>query len=59
MNKCIRNNYFNDKQVLPKIIWDDHVTLAQLRSKVPTGYNKRPKFTPKTAPSPLMITAPI
>ena len=33
-------------------------TFAQLRNKVPTGYNEMPQIHPKTAPSLLTITTP-
>ena len=40
-------------QVLPKVVWEERVALAQLCSKVTM---RRHKFIPKTAPS--MITTP-
>jgi len=43
------------KQVLPKVIWEERIALAQLCNKVPNGYNG----TPKTAPYTLTITTPI
>jgi len=45
-----------------KVIWEERVALAQLRNKIPNGYNEMPNiptFTPKTAPSPSTITTPI
>jgi len=48
------------KQVLPKVIWEQRVALAQLRNKVPSVTIGRPKFTTKLPrPSPSTITAPI
>ena len=41
-------SYYKE-QVFPKVIWEEHVALAQLTNKVSVGYNGTPKFTPKTA----------
>ena len=37
-----------NERVLPKVIWEERVALAQLRNKVAAGYNGTPKFTPKS-----------
>ena len=44
--------------VLPKVIWEERVARAQLRSEVPIGYNGMTQIHPKTAPSPSTITTP-
>jgi len=36
------------KQVLPKVIWEERIIVAQLCNKVPTGFSGTPKFILKT-----------
>jgi len=38
------------KQVLPKVIWEERVALAQLCNKVPIGYNGTPQILPENCP---------
>jgi len=52
---CSKDEVHENKQVLHKVIWEECVALAQLRNKIPIGYNGMPKFTRKTAPSPSTI----
>jgi len=40
------------QQVLPKVIWEKHVALSQLCSKVPIGYNGTPKIHTQIYPFP-------
>ena len=35
------------KQVLPKVIWEERVALAQIHKEVPTGYSRMPQMYPK------------
>jgi len=48
-------------QVLPKIIREERVAVAQLRNKVPIGYNVTPQIygIPQNCPFPSTITTPI
>ena len=48
---CSAGDAANCKQVLPKVIWEERVALAQLRNKVPIGYNGTLQIHQKTAPS--------
>jgi len=38
------------KQVLPKVIWEERVVLAQLPNKVANGYNGTPQIHPQKLP---------
>ena len=40
------------RQVLPRVIWEECVALAQLRKNVPIGYNRTPKIHPQNCPFP-------
>ena len=48
----------NVKQALPKVIWQEHVALTQLRYEVPNGYCWTPKIHPQNCPFPSTITTP-
>jgi len=43
----------------PKVIWEERVALAQLRSKVSIGYRGTPQIHPQNCPLPSRITTPI
>jgi len=44
------------KQVLPKVIWEQHDSLTQLCNKVLSGYNGTPQIHPQNCPSPSTTT---
>jgi len=56
MGLWARIRFYWFKQVLPKIIWEERVALAQLRNKVPIGYNSTPKLPFLLRRSPLQST---
>ena len=50
---------FTRKQVLPKVIWEECVALAQRSNKVPIGYNWMPQIQPLNCRFPLDDNHPI
>jgi len=41
-----------------KVIWEEHVAIAQLHNKVPNAFNSMPNIYPQSCPSPSTITTP-
>jgi len=53
-------HFHNSVNVIGILVTSPQSKLRRVRRKGPIGYTMgRPKFTPKTAPSPLTITTPI
>jgi len=46
------------KQVLPRVLWEEYTTLAQLHNKVPISYNGMPQIHPQKLSLPLRRSPP-